>query len=103
MRSLSCHDTNLNGPVPTGARSTLPLSAFLIEVGDTIRPGRSERMVGIDEFGRLSWIVIWCLPVTSTASIEVQSALVLERGSLRARSSLNFAASASNAVPSWNV
>ena len=83
MRSLSCQLTNLNGPVPTGARSILPPGAFLIAVGDAISPGRSARIVGSDEFGRLRRNTTWSLPTASTASIDEQSGLTLERGSLR--------------------
>ena len=66
-------------------------------------PARSDRISSSAESGCFSLIATCCGPVTSTPSTVTRSPLMLERGSVRARSRLNFTAAASSGVPSWKV
>jgi hypothetical protein len=94
------HSTNENGPVPTGMRAESPASiAFLL----TIQPSLITLMRnGPNEY--LRWKTTWVGLVTSTDSIESNSAAdVAAVAGSRIRSKVYLTSSAVNFSPLWKV
>jgi hypothetical protein len=75
---------------------------FFVAAGETIIPARSARISGSAVSGCFRCNVTCVGDVTSTLSMDAMSARMLDRACVRLRSRLNFTASASNGVPSWN-
>ena len=92
-------------PAPTGASLNAVLSpASRTASGDAIMPGRSARSWrtarGVGSARSISTVRS---STASTPSTAASMPVMLESGSLIARSRLKATASASNGVPSWKV
>jgi hypothetical protein len=86
---LVFHSTNLNGPVPTGARlKSAPI--LVTAAGDTMPMQYIARVRKIGPYGSRV--------TTSTVRLAHRAGGL----PLRARSNVNFTAAALNGVPSWN-
>ena len=99
---LVFHSTNLNGPVPTGARlKSGPILATA--VGDTMPMQYMASVRRIGPYGSLVTTSTVRLSTTS-APLSEPARLAQRAGGLpfSARSKVNFTASALNGVPSWN-
>src|ERR1700682_634431 len=100
---LVFHSTNLNGPVPTGARlKSGPI--FDTAVGDTMPMQYMASVRRIGPYGSLVTTSTVRLSTTS-APLSEPARLAQRAGGLpfSARSKVNFTASALNGVPSWNL
>ena len=107
MRSITIwvfvfHSTNLNGPVPTGARSAAS-PIFCTALGDTIDTYSIaiERRMG--PYGSL--VTMSTVRSSTTSAPAMGPARLAHRAGgllLNARSNVNLTAAALNGVPSWN-
>src|SRR5919198_339885 len=96
------HSTNLNGPVPTGARlKSAPI--FCTAVGETIPMQYIASVLRIGPYGSLVMTSTVRLSTTS-APLSEPARLAQRAGGLpfSARSKVNRTASALKGVPSWN-
>ena len=99
---LVFHSTNLNGPVPTGARlKSGPI--FPTAAGETMPMQYMASVRRIGPYGSLVRTSTVRLSTTS-AWLKEPARLAQRAGGvpLSARSNVNFTASALNGVPSWN-
>src|SRR5262249_55412396 len=99
---LVFHSTNLNGPVPTGARlKSGPI--FPTAVGETMPMQYMASVRRIGPYGSL--VTISTVRSSTTSAPSSEPARLAQRAGgvpLSARSYVNFTAAALNGVPSWN-
>ena len=96
------HSTNLNGPVPTGARSA-PSPSFWTAVGDTIDTYSIAMERRIGPYGSL--VTMSTVRSSTTSAPAIGPARLAQRAGgvlLNARSNVNLTAAALKGVPSWN-
>ena len=96
------HSTNLNGPVPTGARLN-PSPSFWTAVGDTMLVKVIARFRRMGPYGSLVTMSTVRSSTTSPPTIgPARPAHRLGGVPRRPRSKVNLTAAALRGVPSWN-